>query len=315
MTLLVTSCSLFPISSSNDNDDPINNVPAEETPETEDEEEEIEEEVTPVIDTTQPNNAALKNSNDYYKLFDPSTEIAIEVSLSDAASQVMSYYQGRNDYTKWKDFYLPGDFKITIDDHEYFYEEVGVRMKGNTSRRQFLGYGNNIEQLVNLKISFKATFDDANYLLEEDFAPFHKTWDDAEAKSERKDRNLFGLEKLDLKIVPRNDGKCIVTDVYANDVFRNNGIIAPRANLASFTFKNDSSSSDGEVELVEPIDKQMLKRYFSKDDSKGDLYKCVYKTMGKADLSRPRRYNSSSNPSTHHRFEEGIWLHCHLHHS
>ena len=256
-----------------------------------------------IIDSSSESTAkevALESTADYYKLFDPETEVSIELSLSDDVARVMSDYQGGSDYTKYKDFYLPGDFKITIDGTTYTYEDVGVRMKGNTSRHQFVSY-NSIDSLVNFKVSFKATFDD-DYMLEVPaFEPYYRTWNDEAARKKRKDRNLFGLEKLDLKVVPRNYNdengtySCLATEIYAFNAFRDNGIIAPHANISNFKLKNDSSSLDGLMEIIEPIDKQMIKRYFSKDDSKGDLYKCVYKNMGKANFTRTGAVDSNYN--------------------
>ncbi|MDY6429584.1 MAG: CotH kinase family protein [Bacilli bacterium] len=233
-----------------------------------------------------PVEVALVSSEEYYELFDPSSKISMELYLSNEAMYTLSHYQGDPYDLKWKDLYLPGNFSITINGTTHTFKEVGVRMKGNTSRKEFV-YNDQITDIVNFKISFKATFDDAEYLENPDFARFYKEWDNKDLKDERKDRNLFGLEKLDIKVAPRNDGNCFISEIYAYDSFRNNGLIAPRATLGSINLANDTSNMKGTMEIIEPIDKQMLKRYFSKADSKGDLYKCVYKgSDGKADLTR-----------------------------
>ena len=119
--------------------------------------------------------------------------------------------------------------------------------------------------------------------------PFKKTWDDQNARKNRKKRNLCGLEKFDLKYVPRNSGfgsDCLAREIYCFNRFREEGLPAAYANLVTLTLANPTSSYESYYELIEPIDKEFLKKRFGKEEAKGDLYKCVYNGMGKADLSR-----------------------------
>lgn len=77
----------------------------------------------------------------------------------------------------------------------YYYEEVGVRMKGNTSRHTFYGddgFTNNIH----MKLSFKETFDDIDDGYTQDEL---KEWTDEDKRDERKARTLGGMEKIDVK--------------------------------------------------------------------------------------------------------------------
>lgn len=228
---------------------------------------------------------ALENSEEYLKLFSYDSNVRMELSFSDASITALSKYQSDRGNLKYQELYFPADLKLIMNGTEYFYDEVGVRMKGNTSRREIV-YDNTIIQSCHFKVSFKATFDDEAYNDNMELQQFYKFWGDAAAKKARKDRNLFGLEKLDLKYIPRNDGACVLSEIFAYDRFREAGLIAPRANVSTLRFSNSNSFFEGYYEFIEPIDKQMLKRYFSKSDSKGDLYKCVYKGFGKADLSR-----------------------------
>jgi hypothetical protein len=49
------------------------------------------------------------------------------------------------------------------DESENTISEVGVRMKGNTSRLKFVDSDDAITQGCHFKISFKAAFDDSHY--------------------------------------------------------------------------------------------------------------------------------------------------------
>lgn len=161
-------------------------------------------------------------------------------------------------------------------------------MKGNTSRRAFCDENGTISYPAHFKVSFKATFSDASYDLDDEVKTYKKDWtNDPSGLSDRKSRTLYGMEKLDLKYVPRNFSPfCVSQEVYVYDSFRKEGIMAPRANIVQIGLKDDTSSLPYVAEAVECIDKVFLKRYYSKADAKGDLYKCVYGPKGPADLTR-----------------------------
>lgn len=234
--------------------------------------------------SSQGEGVATPMSEDFLALFDPSSSVSISLSLSNEAIFAISSLQSDSS-SIYNDFYFPGDFEISLNGRLYRYEEVGVRMKGNTSRTQFADSTGSIYGIVHFKISFKATFDDSPYLTDSSLIPFHKDWTGKESeKKEREDRNLFGLTKLDLKYVPRSDG--YLNEVYSYQSFRENGVLAPYASLANFTLNSETDSSSSIYEIIEPIDKQFLKKRFSKAEAKGDLYKCVYIGFGPANLAR-----------------------------
>lgn len=191
------------------------------------------------------------------------------------------------------DAYFPADLTVDMGNGDILsFPEVGVRMKGNTSRGPIVnGYSLTPRHF---KVSLKATFDGEEYDTYPALKPFKKTWDDAAARKERKNRNLFGLEKFDLKYVPRNnnwayDGninECSAREIYCYDAFRKAGVMAPYANIVTLRVNNGSNSYNSFYELIEPIDKEFLKKRLDKNEAKGDLYKCVYNAMGRADLTR-----------------------------
>lgn len=227
-------------------------------------------------------NPQLESSSEFLALFDPSSEISISLTFTKEALSAISSLQSYQNST-WSDIYFPADFSLTLNGVTYTYEEVGVRMKGNTSRG-VIYEGDDITYLRHFKVKFNETFSDEVYSEYQELLPFK-----GEYSLTRDERTLFGLKKLDLKYTPRNSwgsDYCQVREVYAYRAFRKQGLLAPYANLCDFSFTDGNSSLDGTYELIEPIDKTFLKRRFQKSDAQGDLYKCVYNAMGKADLSR-----------------------------
>lgn len=216
-----------------------------------------------------------------------STELSVSLKFSPESLAFIDEYQS-NRGSQFKEAYLPADVTIALGEDVYEFPLSGVRMKGNTSRRHFLS-GDDIYQPVHFKVNLKSTFDGEEYDTYPELAPFKKTWEDEAERKAQKKRNLFGIEKFDLKYVPRNrdtGSSCIAREIYAYDKFREADIPAPYANLCKTTISNGISQQTYDYEIIECIDKQFLKRRFEGDDVKGDLYKCVYNGMGKADLTR-----------------------------
>ncbi|MDE6401888.1 MAG: CotH kinase family protein, partial [Clostridiales bacterium] len=174
---------------------------------------------------------------------------------------------------------------IGIDDGDgmlyYYYEEVGVRMKGNTSRHEFYnndGFFDNIH----MKLSFKQTFDDVDDGYTEDEL---KVWTDDAARAERKDRMFAGMEKIDIKYNSTRD-ETYVREMYAMKLFRESGVIAPNVTMCSVTAleKDATRRNLGVYRIHEPIDEAFIERNFD-DAEVGDLWKCTYTKTGPADLT------------------------------
>lgn len=170
-------------------------------------------------------------------------------------------------------------------------------MKGNTSRRTFCDTDGAISDPVNLKLSFKCTFEDPNYAKNGYLKQFLKDWsNDPSGKSDREDRRLFDMDKLDLKYIPRNEKLppyCTSQEVYCYEAFRKEGLIAPHSNIVQLVLKSESDSVTYSYEAVECVDKTMMKRYFTKADSKGDLYKSTCTTPDRCDFGLDGAVESS----------------------
>ena len=233
--------------------------------------------------------------------FDHHNKANITISASKEVFTFLSAYQGEKD-GKYNDAYLPADIHIELLGQHYDFPCSGIRVKGNTSRAHFFERGKFTKD-VHFKLNFKATFDGEIYnnpLL----SSYKVDWsEDAAGRKTRKDRNFLGLEKLDIKYIPRNTVTmpgCLLREIYCYDAFRDEGIMAPYANLAHVTLSTGEESVDMDYEVIETIDKEFLKRRYSKDEAKGNLYKCVYNGMGKADLTRDGAVDKSTGERVEH---------------
>ena len=137
-------------------------------------------------------------------------------------------------------------------------------MKGNTSRTSFWDSSSGMYNLVHFKISFQETFDDAEY-----YGSSALVWNDTNARKERKDRTFATLEKIDMRW-NKNDDPTYIREIYAYDMYRSYGVLAPHTNLASVDIGNDHA---GVWVFYEPIDKIFLEKNLSPEALGGDLYK------------------------------------------
>ncbi|MCR5348249.1 MAG: CotH kinase family protein [Bacilli bacterium] len=226
---------------------------------------------------------------EFLYVFSYDTSIEVSISASSEAFGFMSMYQSDAN-AKYSETYVPADIDVKVNQEAFHFDEVGIRVKGNTSRSSFF-YDGQFVNLPHLKVSLKATFDGEEYG-ETELLPFRHDWsNDADGRKVRKKRNLYGLEKFDLKAVARNNdgssaGGCTLRELYAYDSFREFGVDAPYANLSTVTLRCGDSTISHKYEFIETYDKQFLTRRYGKTEGAGDLYKCVYNGMGKADLSR-----------------------------
>jgi spore coat protein CotH len=221
-----------------------------------------------------------------------SSDLSISLTFTNASLYALSDY-GYNYDEKYADLYFPASFKATLAGKTYTYDEVGVRMKGNTSRAMICSSNGTISDVCHFKVSFKCTFDDDLYS-QSAFSAFKHTWSDSAARKERKARRFASMSKLDLKYLPRNDSNSSSYATYSQEmycfhVFEQEGIVAPKAKWASLTFKDDKASKTSSYEAIEAVDEDFISHHFSAEETGGDLYKCsTYKSGSsyiKADLT------------------------------
>lgn len=198
----------------------------------------------------------------------------IRMDLSQVAKLQEDYDRYASQGSK-SPIYRMADLDVTIitpdgQSQIFTIPQVGVRIKGNTSRVPFYNEGEGIYNLVHLKISFQETFDDPAY-----YGDDALTWQE-DARKERKNRTFASLKKLDLKWNRCDDGTYI-SEHFAYELFRSNDVLAPRTNLASVDW---AGMHMGVFTLYEPVDKAFLEKRLPEDKLGGDLYKCGWTNQG-----------------------------------
>lgn len=201
----------------------------------------------------------------YQALFDINSKVNIHIKIdSDQLYAIQKDYEKYSAMGSKSPIYRMCDLVITVNDYVYEIEEVGIRMKGNTSRRNFYSSENGIYDLIHFKLSFSETFDGDEY-------DEKLVWESDEERELRKDRLFAGVEKLDLKWNKCYDATHI-REIFAFEMYRNFGIVAPHVTLCSVQIDNlGKRESLGVFTLYECVDKIFIKKNFEYDD--GDLYK------------------------------------------
>ena len=209
-------------------------------------------------------------------LFDINNEIKISIIISEEELNKLDKDHNQNN----RETYRMCDLKIEYHSLVFYYKEVGIRQKGNTSRGNIVSDGK--INLRHYKLNFAETFDD-------EFTDNPKTWTDEAAKLYREDRDFFGLEKLDIRW-NRNRDATYLKEYYAYEMYRANGVLAPRSNLMNVCMVVDGKTHNMGVYLgVETIDKQFIKRNLIKEARDGDLYKLGWTNSG-ATLNKTDSY-------------------------
>ena len=225
----------------------------------------------------------------YYTLWEETTFISLKVDIEPSELQKINEAFESGDVVK-QDTYRKCNLTITVNGKDYYYEEVGIRMRGNTSRRTFCDENGRIYAYVHYRFSLSETFDGEEYgngAWGSDIA--HDWSGDTAGRKARKNRSFATMEKFYYKW-NKNYDQTYIREIYANRMFQNYGILAPHITLTQLSIKqNGKMESLGIGNLYETIDKQFIKRNFDKANKGGDLYKCTY-SSGPADLSSAKDY-------------------------
>lgn len=238
---------------------------------------------------TCPNNAPLT----YQDLFDLHNKVSITINVS--TDQLLKLKNDFYNYEKSKIYRIANSVKVEVvrcdQTYTFEFDEVGIRLKGNTSRVSPVNDRGEIVNASHYKLSFTEIFDDVSI-----YGSDAHTYTETE-RLERGERSLLGLEKLDLKW-NRSGDKSHIKEIYSYEIYRANGILTPYATLAKIKVDKESNSYDlGVYMIYETIDKQFIKRHLGEDqeyynmgnwdDEKnasngvsnskyGDLYKATY---------------------------------------
>lgn len=200
----------------------------------------------------------------YEQLFDLSNKVQVDIQMSEAELQKLE--QDYEDYLargSKSPIYRLCDVTITITTDSkttvYKIPEVGVRMKGNTSRTWFYDTQSGIYNHIHLKLDFQETFDDEAY-----YGSDSKAWQSKEARKLRKNRTFAMLEKLDLRWNKCGDSTYL-KEAYAYRIYEAQGVLAPRVGLCSLDW---SGSHMGVYTICEPVDELFLQKRLPQEDRK-----------------------------------------------
>ncbi len=215
----------------------------------------------------------------YYSLWDSEVKIGLYVDIApyELSKIDEAYDDYRNGNTYKADTYRKCNLTITVNGKEYYYEEVGIRMRGNTSRREFCNENGNIFDFVHFRFSLSETFDGEEYEAGSWGQEIYHEWSDKDARKARKNRSFATMEKFYYKW-NKNYDNSYIREIYANKTFSAFGILAPHITLANLNLlQNGTMENMGVGGLYETIDKSFIERNFGSDTKGGDLYKCTYK--------------------------------------
>ena len=227
----------------------------------------------------------------YQEIFAPESviDIAVDISkeqLSDLQSD-LEYY--RQKHSRSSVYRICDNVTITINGRKYVIDDVGIRLKGTSSRANFFNDILGIYNLVNFRMSFDCTFEDTN-----DYGLETRVWHDKKEKKKRQKRTFATMKTLELKWNLMADNT-YVRNQYVQDIFKDYGVPAQNCALCTFSL---GGTKLGIYRLFEPIDKGFIQRYFPKEDWGGDLYKVRCTSRSPATYSLGNNYGIGNKKKT-----------------
>lgn len=218
---------------------------------------------------------------EYEEFFDLNTKVEIVINMSSEELRKLNedYHHYQNMGSK-SPLNRMCNVNISFGDKKYSFTQVGLKMKGNTSLRDFLNDKGEIDGLIHYKLNFAETFNDDYY----DGSAYELD----QSKADRKERRFLDMQKLDLKWNKNYDATHI-KQLYAYKMFDAFGVMALKVNLGKVSLKidNEQPKSLGVFEVLEVVDDIFFERRMADEELGGDLYKVGYTAMGKGDLTIP----------------------------
>lgn len=234
-------------------------------------------------------------------LFNLNNKIEITIDVTREEMQKINddnIYGGDFSGIKPETYHLANKFTLVMHNGEKEFkwelENVGIRQKGNTSRKPIFRDNGDIYNKNHFKVSFDETFTDTEM--------YDASFIEAHGKTTYKDRELLGLSGLDIKWNKIHDSTHI-KEIYSNMMLRSAGVMAQHTGLATMKMKYDGDkiADFGLCLIFEPASKSFVRRSLSSTTSYinmptwskeskgtygvegkkyGDLYKATY---GKGD--------------------------------
>lgn len=227
---------------------------------------------------------SLNTVEEFDLFFHPTTKVMIDFHMSNANLLLMNEYGNR---TADHDRYVNAAMRIDVKPKSgtvisYCYPVVGIRMKGNTSRTDFIEENGAFTNLMNLKISF-ATDDPL----------------DGRIPNEQ----FLGMTRMDLKW-NRNFDHTYVRQIFAHKLYGAYLPYAQEATLGGVRFLQSGVSSEfqdnylGLFTITEPMNRRFfVRRLGDTPEADGNLYKVLYTATGAADMTK---FNAVNSDGTNH---------------
>ena len=229
----------------------------------------------------------VNTSEDFELFFAPTTKVMFDFSMP--TQTLLNINEFGNDRAR-RDTYHQVSVKIAVtplnqETVTYCYPIVGLRMKGNTSRTDFVESSGLIKDFVHFKIDFRSDDLTRNYVPNAYF---------------------FGMTQLDLKW-NRNLDHTQIRQLYGHKMFRDFIPMMTEATLGGVTIHQTNQSNPelqstymGLYTIIEQTNRRFFVRNLGDNpESNGNLYKTLYTSTGPADFTRTNAVNSDG--TTHFR--------------
>ncbi len=202
----------------------------------------------------------------YDELFDLNSDvdISIDISKEQLANLQKDFEYYRQKHSRSSVYRIADTVTFTVNGKKYVIDDVGIRLKGTTSRCNFFDDVLGIYNLVNFRICFNCTFEDM-----EDYGLETRIWKTKEEKEKRENRTFATMKSMELKWNITADNT-YVRNIYMQEMFKDYGVPVQNCRLTTLSL---GGSRMGIYRLFEPIDEEFIHRYFPKEDWGGDLYK------------------------------------------
>jgi ABC-type sugar transport system ATPase subunit len=202
----------------------------------------------------------------YHEFWDVNSHIEFKIDILESElALIQTDYDYYSSIGSKSPIYRKADVTIILNGKEYFYEEVGIRMKGNTSRRDFYDPIDGVYAMIHYKLAFNQTFDDES----EYDSP--KVWNDPNLRKQRKDRMFAGMDKLNLKW-NKNFDETFSKESWAFNMFEEFGVLAPKVTPSRVQLQYRGQYENMGIFFVnENVDKYFLEKRLDEKHLDGDL--------------------------------------------
>ena len=195
----------------------------------------------------------------YEDLFNLNNKVEITIDVDKSEMQKINddnVYAGDFDSIKPETYHLAKKFTLVLHngskEFKWELENVGIKQKGNTSRKPIFLDNGDISNKNHFKISFDETFTDT--------ARYDSAFINAHGNEEYKNRDLLGLDGLDIKW-NKIDDSTHLKEIYSNMILRSAGILAQHIGLATMQMKYDGNKTAdfGLCSIFEQSNKTFIK--------------------------------------------------------